>query len=407
MRTAPDVRARRSESGVPLSASRPGAPSGRRDRQRRAVLILFFVNGASFASWLPRVPEVRERLDLSLGTLGLVLLGTGLGGLASSAVGGVLVDRVGSRRSAVVASVALGLGLPLIGLAPSALALGATLVALSAVDAVADISMNVQAADVDARTTGSVIQRFHAAWSVGSVAGAGAGTAAAALGIGLTWQLAVTGLVLGAATLAVSGGLSVVSHPRPEPSAPGRRGPVLVLLASLAAVVAVAEGAPGDWAAVFISDVHGAGRGVAGVGFVAVSGGMVVGRLVGDRVTDHLGGARTFRSALVLVACGLAVVVASPDEFVAIGGFAIAGLGISVLFPALYLQAATTPRVPPGLGVGVMSSGARVGFLVSPVVVGALSEAATLRVGLGVVVGTAIAGALVLAPRLGARAADT
>ncbi len=369
--------------------------------QRRAVFVLFFANGASFSSWLPRVPEVRDHLGLSLGSLGLVLLGTGLGGLASSAIGGVVVDRVGSRRASVVASVTLGLGLPLIGLAPSGLLLAVALVALSAVDAVADISMNVQAADVSHRSTGSVIQRFHAAWSIGALAGAGSGTVATAVGIGLALQLAITGVVLSVAVVSVASGLSTRTEASSEPSAGARQAPVLVLLAALAAVVAVVEGTPGDWAAVFVTDVHGATDGIAGLGFVAVAGGMVLGRLIGDRVTDWLGGARLFVGALLLVGLGLGVVVTSPATVVAVIGFALAGLGISVLFPALYLQAATTPGVPSGLGVGVMSSGARVGFLVSPVVVGWLSELTSLRVGLGAIVGSAIVAALGLGRRLG------
>ncbi len=272
--------------------------------------------------------------------------------------------------------------------------------ALSAVDAVADISMNVQAADVSGRSSSSVIQRFHAAWSIGALAGAGSGTAAAAAGIGLALQLAITGVVLSLAVASVARGLSPRTDAPSEPSAGARRVPVLVLLAALAGVVAVVEGAPGDWAAVFVTDVHGATDGVAGLGFVAVAGGMVLGRLVGDRVTDWLGGARLFVGALLLVGLGIGVVVTSPVTPVAVMGFALAGLGISVLFPALYLQAATTPGVPSGLGVGVMSSGARVGFLVSPVVVGWLSELTSLRVGLGAIVGTAVVGALGLGRQL-------
>lgn len=365
-------------------------------RQRRAVLLLFFANGVTFASWLPRVPEVRDRLGLSLSTLGLVLLGTGVGGLLSSTAAGLVVDRVGSRRGAVVSTTMLGVGLVSIGLAPSALALGLVLAALSAVDALADIAMNVQGTDVQRRSGRSVMQRFHAAWSVGAVSGAIIGAGAAATGVSLTVQLAVTGAVLAIVALAVRSSLAAAVEPAPVSTGERRRAPVLVLLAALAMALAVVEGAPGDWAAVFGTDVHGASGGVAALGFVAVAGGMVVGRLAGDRATDRLGGQWLFRGALGLVAAGLLVIVTSPSAWVATGGFAGVGVGVSVLFPALYLQAATTPGVPSGLGLGVMTSGARVGFLASPVVVGVLSEATSLRVGLGAVLGVAIGLALVL-----------
>lgn len=373
----------------------PGS-AGALVRQHRAVLVLFFANGATFSSWLPRVPEIRDRLGLSLGTLGLVLLAIGLGGLLSSAAAGVVVDRVGSRRGAVVATVVLGGGLVSIGLAPTALTLGVALVALSAVDALADIAMNVQAADVQRRSGRSVMQRFHAGWSVGAVTGAAIGATAAAFGVSLAVQLAVTGAVLAVGGLAARTSLAVDVEIATEPAGERRRAPVLVLLAALALAVAVVEGTPGDWAAVFGSDVHGASEGVAALGYVAVAGGMVIGRLSGDRATDRLGGQRLFVGALLTVAFGLVVVASSPAVWIAIAGFLAVGLGVSVLFPALYLEAASTPGVPSGLGLGVMTSGARVGFLLSPVTVGALSDATSLRAGLATVIGAAIVAALVL-----------
>lgn len=352
------------------------------------------------------MPEVRDRLGLSLSGLGVVLLAVGLGGLVSSVVGGLIVDRSGSRRVATVASVLLAAGLPLIGIAPTGLTLGIALFVLSMVDALADIGMNVQAAEVQRRIRQSVVQRFHALWSIGTVFGAGVGAGAAALDVGLTAQLTVTAVVLVVVVVVASAGLVAEDTPQ-EISGGGRRGPGLTILAALAAVVAVVEGTPNDWAAVFVSDVHGAAGGTAGLGYVAVASGMVLGRLAGDRATDVFGGRRLFNTALGVILVGVAVVAASPSAVVAIVGFAVVGLGISVLFPAIYLQAASTPGVPAGLGVGVMSTGARLGFLVSPPFVGTVSDIASLRTGLALVIGTAAVASSVLTVALGRIATST
>lgn len=365
--------------------------------RRRAVVALFFANGASFSSWFPRIPEVRERLDLTLSELGTVLVGIGLGGLLSSIVAGAIVDRIGSRRAAVGALVVQALGLPTLGLASSGLLLAMSLAALSAVDALADVGMNVQAAEVQRTSRRSVIQRFHAAWSIGTVVGAVIGSACAALAISLTLQLAVTGALL--AALSLSSWPAILPGLSTDDDGPGGGGrlSVVTLLALTAVVLAVVEGTPGDWAAVFADEVHDASSGTAGLGYVAVALGMVVGRLGGDRVTDQLGATRLLLAASSLAAAGLVVVVTSPAVGVAVSGFALWGLGVSVLFPTLYLQAASTPGVPSGLGVGLMSSGARLGFLLSPPTVGAVSEATSLRVGLVVVVGVALVASVGLA----------
>jgi predicted MFS family arabinose efflux permease len=333
---------------------------------------------------------VRDRLDVGLGALGAVLLGVGLGGLLASAAGGALVDRLGSRRSCVAAALALSAGLPLIAGAGTPVALAAVLVGLGAVDAVADIGMNVQAAQVQRRSPGSVVQRFHAAWSVGAVAGAAAASTAAGVGVGLGAQLAVTAVLLVTLVGLAARHLARVDDPPAPQPAGTRRLPVLGLLAAVAVAIAVVEGAPGEWAAVFGTDVHGASPGLAGLGYLAVSTGMVAGRFLGDAATDRWSGRPVFRGALALAATGLVVVVTSPVLAVAVAGFAVIGLGVSVLFPALYLAAADREGIPAGLGLGVMSTGARLGFLVSPPLVGSLAGATSLRTALGVVVGAAV-----------------
>jgi MFS family permease len=339
---------------------------------------------------------VRDRLDIGLGALGAVLLGTGLGGLLASAAGGALVDRLGSRRSCVVAGVLLSAGLPLIALASTPFALAGVLVALGAVDVLTDIGMNVQAAQVQRESTASVVQRFHGAWSIGALTGAAVASSAAAADVPLGWQLSATSVAL-IATIAYASRHLSPQDDAPAPQRDGtRRAPVLALLAAVALAMAVVEGAPGEWAAVFGADVHGAGPGVAGLGFLAMSAGMVTGRFTGDAATDRLGPTRVLRLALGLAGTGLAVVVLSPGIAVALAGFLVIGLGVSVLFPALYLSAADREGIPAGIGLGVMSTGARLGFLVSPPLVGALAGATSLRVALGAVVGTAAVAALVL-----------
>lgn len=286
----------------------------------------------------------------------------------------------------------------MIGLAPSALWLAVVLAALGIVDALADIGMNVQAAQVDARTEGSVIQGFHAWWSVGTLVGAGAGAASAASGVSLTLQLTITSALLVALVLWATQSLSPVddAHRESTSTSGRRRVGLLGLLAGLAFALAVMEGAPGDWSAIYATDVLGATDGVAGLGFLAVSAGMVLGRFAGDRATDRFGPRRLFHIALTAAATGVVVVLVAPSMAVAVVGFGVAGAGNSVLFPALYLTAASTPGVRAGLGLGVMTTGARVGFLASPLVIGWLSDATSLRLGLGVAVlgAAALAGGL-------------
>src|SRR5829696_6313084 len=119
----------------PRSAS--PEPSGR--VAALAVGTVFFVNGATLSSWTPRLPELQRELGISDAALGLTLVGMGLGGLASSAFSGWLVDRRGSRTTTMTTSAAMSLWLPILGFATTAVLVFASLLVLGALDGLTDV----------------------------------------------------------------------------------------------------------------------------------------------------------------------------------------------------------------------------------------------------------------------------
>src|SRR3954454_18740219 len=112
----------------PLPTS-PTAATASFGRPALAIGAVFFVNGATYASWTPRLPELQRELGISDAALGLTLVGMGLGGLIASSFSGWLVDRRGSRTTTVLTSAAMSLWLPMLGFAPTTvLVFGALLV---------------------------------------------------------------------------------------------------------------------------------------------------------------------------------------------------------------------------------------------------------------------------------------
>jgi len=72
-----------------LSAASPAPRAA-----RRAVALMFFVNGALLANWVARIPAVQQRLGLSTGALGIALLGMAVGALAAFPVTGWLIAHI-------------------------------------------------------------------------------------------------------------------------------------------------------------------------------------------------------------------------------------------------------------------------------------------------------------------------
>jgi predicted MFS family arabinose efflux permease len=361
-------------------------------RPATAVGAVFFVNGATYASWAPRLPELQRELGISDGALGLTLVGMGLGGLAATSFSGWLVDRRGSRTTTLATSAAMSLWLPILGLAPTAVLVFASLLVLGALDGLTDVAMNSQAVELQRRSHRSIITRFHAVWSAGAVVGGLVATRAAAADISLHVQLLITGILLAALTVVASRSLlpdrRITERPTtstPEPVAPRR---VLVVLFLVGVAIAVAELPPNDWSALLMSDRFDLPTGRAGLGFVAVAGGMLIGRVVGDRVTDANGLERTRRAGAALAAIGVLVAATVPHPLGAGCGLFVTGLGLSSLFPLLF-KAASDLTHGSHSGMASFSAGARLGFLAASPLMGFVAERTSIAVALVVVAGSA------------------
>jgi len=104
-----------------------------------AVAALFFTNGAAFASWAPRIPELADRIDVDLAGLGLTLAMVGVGGLAGTPTAGWLIDRIGSRKVASGGAILMSLLIVLVGFAPTPVLLGGALLFVGFFDVVTDL----------------------------------------------------------------------------------------------------------------------------------------------------------------------------------------------------------------------------------------------------------------------------
>jgi MFS family permease len=366
--------------------------------RENAVVVAFVANGLGGPSFLARLPDRQSELDLSDAALGLTLVGMALGAMVISPLAGRLVGALGSRRVVVIATVALGASLWTAGAAPRAGALFAALAVVGAADAAMDISMNANGAAFQNRTGRSVMHGFHGAWSLGALGGAGLAALAAVAGVPLTVHLAMVGAVIAAAVLVTRSGLvaddALPASARPAPASPRvenrqartpkRRGLVrqlrapIVVLAAATVAGAVVEGGASDWSAIQLERL-GVATGVSALGYAAFMAGMVGGRFAGDRLTDRFGGPALLRGGMLLVAAGLLVGVSSANPVAFAVGLFFAGLGAAGFFPLAFSAAARTPGVAPGSGAATVSLAARVGFLVEPVLIGAVADLVGLR----------------------------
>ena len=372
-----------------------------------AVAALFFTNGAAFASWAPRIPEIADRIDVDIAGLGFTLLMVGIGGLVGTPGSGVLIDKFGSQVVATVGAVVVSLLLIGLGITSSPIVLGVVLLFVGIFDVAADLGMNAQAVTVQG-VGPSLINRFHGLWSVGTVFGGTLGAAAAGAEMSLERHFTIVAFVMAAISLWAGSQLLTTDPPRPSPVQSGGAGNrrALLVLASLGFFAAFLETPGNEWAATFIDEVYDASPAAAALGFVAFTTGMTVSRLGGDAVADRIGQRRGLISSLFLAVGGWTVTLLAPAAGISIVGLAIAGLGTGMIFPELYATSASGAVISQGRGLSSMSMGARLGFLLATPLIGVGGASFGLPLTIGVMSALSIGATAVLSSGGDARPSD-
>lgn len=361
-------------------------------RALAAVATQFFVNGALPASFIPRLPEIRDQVGIGIAEVGLLISIAGVTGLAGSMAVTPLIERFGTRRVMLASGVVISASLGVIGLAQTPIILLIGLIGMTAFDVLVDVSMNMQASWLSARRHTPVMNRLHGLWSLGTVVGGLAAAWIAAVGISLRSHLLAAGTVLLLALVYVGRGLLRVDETHESnggsssTSSPRRINPTLVLFI-LAGIFAVTlEITSSDWAAFRLVDDFGVSAGFAGLGYIAATAGMTIGRFSGDWAAVRLGTYRLLLLATAASGLGLTVAAFASSRSVTLVGFFVAGLGTSTMLPRLYDDAAKLPgRTASGLGA--LTAGVRVGVLVVPAIVGGLA-ATSLSVGAAIAIVT-------------------
>lgn len=353
-------------------------------RSTVSVALIFFINGMVFSNWVPRISEVRDRMGVSNSSLGISLLGGGLGGFIGSLLVARVVRELRSKTVVVVATAALAGLIPLVAVVPNPATLLLLLTATGFADVQNDVAFNAQGVMIQTRLRKPIMQRLHGLWSLGMVVGGATGLAMSALDVGLGLHLVVVSILMLAAVAWAVGGLLPTDDPheaeivKPDTRVRTAFG-VTVAIGFMGLALAVIESLPNEWSSVVLNDVFDAGRWKA-AGTAVFAAFMLAGRLSGDHVVMRLGSRRTFDAGVWACLASALLLAIAPVTAVAFVAYAGWGLGVSVLFPQLYEIAAKLPGLSAAHGLGAMTFGQRLGFLVASGSVGAIADLTNFRV---------------------------
>lgn len=355
--------------------------------RRSATRAIFFVTGMAMGLWAALVPYAQMRTHAEAGQLGLLLLCLGGGSLIAMLGSGRIIGLAGCRRVIVVSVVLYCLMLPLLATLADILLLAASLFVFGMGIGLADVAMNVQGTLVEQAADKPLMSGFHCLWSVGGIAGAGGG--ALLLGAGISpqtatfWAVALIVLVTACSfpALLTAGG----EDPHQPPDTASRPNFRLVLMAIMAMICFMAEGAILDWSGIFMTQDRGMAVEHAGWGFAAFAVAMSLMRATGDAVVKTLGRQHVLIIGGILGIAGYLIVVLVPGWTMALCGFALVGIGAANIVPVLITLAGQEKVMPVHRSVALVATLGYLGVLGGPALIGWVAHLTNLYVAFALV----------------------
>jgi len=343
-------------------------------RGRWAVAAIFFMNGLVLGAWAPQIPVLLMRLEITEFTLGLLLLLFGAGAVSAMVLAGHLIARYGSKRITTLFAISCCFGLLIVALAPTVATAAVAMFVFGGTFGATDVSMNANAVTVEKRLGRAIMSSSHGFWSLGGFVGGSTGGIMIVNWGHLAHAVIVTiaaGIITAVAIRHLVADLPIAQQHR-KFTLP--RQPSIYVLGVMALLVMNSEGAILDWGALYLNQELGSDIATAGLAFGAFAGAMAVMRFLGDGVRNRLGAVTTFRISCLVASAGILVAGLSPWAWLAIGAFAVAGLGIANTVPILFSAAGNQPGTSSGAGVSVVTTMGYSGILVAPSLIGFIGE---------------------------------
>ena len=354
--------------------------------QSLSLPLLFTVFGMIMGSWAGRIPAMAERVHVSHSALSMVLLCGGLGAVLSYPISSRMMGSLGARKTMLFSGMALLAVLIAIGAAPTVPLLMMAVLSLGITASTFDVAVNSAATKREKQTGKSELSKLHGLGCAGGLAGATLGSVMASLHIAPVTHFV---MLAGPLALALYFGYSQLEADDAGEAVEKKsfslpRGPLL-FLGAIGFLGSMAEGSIADWSGVFLKEHFGASDGLAPLALSSFSVMMLLARLVGDRLKARYGARPLVTSGSMLGAAGLFFAVLSPNAWFALFGFAVAGMGMALVFPFVFSAAGAQGPV----ALAGVASMAYSGSLMGPPVIGAIAEGLGMQVAIAYIGGLA------------------
>ncbi|MEO1012603.1 MAG: MFS transporter [Bacteroidota bacterium] len=330
-----------------------------------------------FGTWAIYIPTVKEHLGIDKSQLGIAIFFLSLGVFTIFPMAATFINRLGVGRATWYGVLLSSFAALLPLLAPNYYTLMGGLFLFGASNGFTDISMNTLVTELEKEDGKKFMSASHGFFSLGGVlAGLGSfligplGNPVLHMGIAVALVLIVNGIL-------VYQYKDIVAAPVEKETFGIKLFKPLLLLGLISFVAMGSEGAIVDWSGLYLKEISIAPEALWGVGFLGFQVTMTLGRFLGDGISSKIGSIRMVAAGALVVMLGY-ILVLTTNMYPAIIGFALSGLGFSVMVPEVFRIGGNVKGVQSSQGVSFIAGSGYAGFLMAPPILGFLADSFSL-----------------------------
>jgi MFS family permease len=348
----------------------------------------FFVYSFCMGSLPPRLPDLQRMMQIEEGALGFGLIGAAAGTLVSLSFFGPILERIGYRRSILTLIPLLALLYAIASFAGGPLAFFLLLFPVGIVIGGIEIILNLEADRTEHMIGHRIMNRAHAFWSFGFFSAGIISALVAQSGLSpqihlfLMVPLVIVGVALILGRFDPAPHRTGTSDEKPPQFAVPTMAIMVLVAVTLSAMIM--EGAGIDWAAIYMRDVFAVSPFLSGFAVALGAGAQAVTRFFADPFVERYSPTAVSRVLLGVLGVGVLLVFFASSDWLALVGFALMGVGTSVIFPLAMSAAAQLTDRPAPTNVASLAQISFVAFLLGPPLLGYVAEHFGIRWSFGV-----------------------
>jgi len=344
-----------------------------------APALVFATINVLYGTWAIYIPRITAKLEIDEGQLGIAIFFMALGTLTMLMIAPKIISLFGVGKVTAFGIIIFLFSFIIPFSTGQYFWLCIGMYFVGATSGITDIAMNTLVTEIEKEDKIHIMSANHGFFSLGGFLGAGIG------GFFLTKELiplhhllVVIFIMLIINIIFFKSYFSASSKSLEDNTFRLINFKPLLMLAIIGFFVMASEGAIVDWSALYLEKVSLAKASLVGLGYAVFSATMAFGRFLGDGISQKFGSKPLIIGGSILGAIGFGCVLLV-QPLIAVVGFGLVGLGLSVIVPETFRLSGKTKGIESSQGISFIAGSGFIGFLIGPVFLGFLADVSSLK----------------------------